>query len=240
MRILTPALGLLLALRLLPGCSDASIEHARGEGGSGSDDAEAPADAEETDSGTSEEDGGARDAGASRDAAIHAADAGLDAQAHDDRLQPFELGRRWTYTRSAIDGAREAGCSAPLESFIGDAQVERDGQVGWEYHPVCNPGAVVQMFLSGDDIWAFQDNSPARIDYAKAPVEEGFSWNSSGIGYVWHDAGTVKVPAGSFDGCWRRSPDDAGGYIVLCRGVGLVAVESQTQNYHVELESKNF
>ena len=167
-------------------------------------------------------------------------DAGAQTDASDDRLQPFEVNRRWTYTRSLLDPARDGGCTAPLESFIAGT-VQMDAQVGWDYHPTCSDTFSVHMFMNGDDIWGFSTTNPSRIDYAKAPVQDGAMWQAGASAYSWREEGSVQVPAGRFDRCFRRVPAGVtDGFIVLCRGVGLVIVHAATENYRLELASKTF
>jgi hypothetical protein len=70
------------------------------------------------------------------DAAGDASDGGMrDASAsdaspgRDDRLQPFEVGRRWSYARVSLDGGADASCTGSLESAI-TKQVMRDAVPG--------------------------------------------------------------------------------------------------------------
>jgi hypothetical protein len=97
------------------------------------------------------------------------------------------------------------------------------------------------MFIDGDEIRAYP-NSGDLFLYAMPPVEEGATWDTgNGFMAVWHDEGSIDVPAGSFDRCWRRSwlPDETG-YAIFCRGVGVVVVNAGADNYRLELSSKSF
>jgi hypothetical protein len=174
--------------------------------------------------------------GGTRDAMIGAS----DASARDDRLQPLEVGRRWTYRRVAIDGGADAACEGSLESSV-TKLVMRDAAVGYEYLPTCFGATKVQMFLSGDDIWAYVGSALAPVQYAASPVEAGVSWDGGSIQYVWEAQDTVTVPAGTFDRCIRRTGAvDKSGYLVLCRGVGLVLNENRMDGTRTELVSTNF
>jgi hypothetical protein len=211
-----------------------------------------------------EDDGGPIDSDASlaaSDAPVSKSDAGgradsaLDAQTtsaldaasreagsalNDNRLQPFEVGRRWTYSRLTLDGGADAACMGSLVSSV-TKTVTRDAAVGYEYVPTCFGTTAVQMFFEGDDIWAYVGMSEQAIHYAASPVEAGVSWQSSGIAYVWEAQEKVDVPAGSFDHCIRRSgPSSPGSYLLFCRGVGLVVSQNVLENARMELVSKNF
>jgi hypothetical protein len=158
----------------------------------------------------------------------------------DDRLQPFEVGRRWKYSRVTLDGGGDASCSGSLESSV-VRTVMRDAAVGYEYLPTCLGTTSVQMFLEGDDIWAYVGSSNTPMQYAKSPVQAGVTWTSQGIDYAWEEQGEIEVPAGRFTRCVRRViPKAQNSYQVFCRGVGLVMSESIPDNTHMELLSKNF
>jgi hypothetical protein len=172
-----------------------------------------------------------------RDATTNARDAGQ----RDDRLQPFEVGRSWSYRRVWLDGGADATCEGSLESSV-TKMVTRDAAVGYEYLPTCIGTTKVQMFLSGDDIWAYVGSAALQpIQYAASPVEAGVSWDGGAVQYVWEAQDTVSVPAGTFDRCIRRTGvTDKSGFLVLCRGVGLVLNENRSEGTRTELVSKNF
>jgi hypothetical protein len=78
-----------------------------------------------------------------------------------------------------------------------------------------------------------------------APVEEGHTWTYSfggaGPQFVWHDAGTVTVPAGTFTNCWARAyVSQSLARFIYCRGVGLIEVDDTDFGYRAVLTSKNF
>lgn len=157
----------------------------------------------------------------------------------DDRLQPFEVGHSWQYQQTIFDPSQSAACNGPFTSRVVD-RVTLDGKVGWAYYPSCIPGPVM-MFLDGDAIDAIL-GSVTHVRYSSPPVVEGFAWEGDvGIYYVWHDAGSTTVGAGTFDRCWRRASlehDDE--YIILCRGTGLVVANVPSGNFRLELAGKNF
>jgi hypothetical protein len=69
---------------------------------------------------------------------------------------------------------------------------------------------------------------------------------SSGYTRTWHSAGTVSVPAGSFDDCWRVDQvgtNNDNSTFTYCRGVGLVAEHTDDGSGNgadVVLTSKSF
>ena len=73
-------------------------------------------------------------------------------------------------------------------------------------------------------------------------MQDGFSWDAgAGVSYAWQSLGSIDVPAGHFERCFRRNAAGAPeNFLVLCRGVGLVASTSVSENYRLELQSKNF
>jgi hypothetical protein len=166
---------------------------------------------------------------------------GSGAAPTDDRLLPLEVGRRWTYELSTLDSELPVkNCGGAREGTV-PATVTRDAESGWEYRPAC-AGVAIATFMNGDEIWGYLSVDSDRFSYAMPPVVEGAAWDTGGgLMAVWRDEGTVSVPAGDFDRCWRRAwlPDELN-YIVLCRGVGMVFVHTPADNYELELSSKNF
>ncbi|MGH7330027.1 MAG: hypothetical protein ACREJX_16905, partial [Polyangiaceae bacterium] len=112
----------------------------------------------------------------------------------------------------------------------------------------------VSSFCSGvDSIWYSADgdrvyeydgsNWLIAID---SPVEDGHTWTTSGVTYVWKKIGALTVKAGTFADCWEIDDQGESAYYAatLCRGVGPVKwhVRDQTGNngYDAELTSKSF
>lgn len=242
----------LFTLALLVGCGDSQADQAHHEHGDDEDAQTKTDDGPDADDAADDDAGEAADASADRphDAATRmdarvadSKDSGLrdaSSAARDDRLQPFEVGRRWTYSLATLDGGGDATCQGSLESSI-TKTVMRDAAVGYEYLPTCFNGKV-QMFLEGDDIWAYVGDSGRPTHYAASPVEAGVSWTSDvSTQYMWEAQDTIVVPAGSFDRCIRRTVVSApGSYLLFCRGVGLVVGQNSVDNTRLELVSKNF
>ena len=157
----------------------------------------------------------------------------------DDRLLPLEAGRDWMFQQSPIDSTRASNCSRAEASVNGTVVDGNDS--GWVYRPTCSDQSF-DVFMAADDVWAFptgNHDAAQRIQYASAPVQEGATWTSGAQTFTWHDAGAVQTPAGRFERCWQRMAQ-SDGFIILCRGVGLVVSESTSGNYRLELAAKNF
>lgn len=150
---------------------------------------------------------------------------------------PLADGRSWTFALSAVDDSESAG-ECPSTTATVDGMAPAPNGSGWSYQPACAPiGDRYTMVQDGDDIVAYRNQLPPGIEYMKAPIAEGVSWAN----YVWRAVGTMAVPAGTFDDCWRRSDQGMKSeFAVFCRGVGIVHTESVETNVRTLLTSKNF
>jgi hypothetical protein len=75
-----------------------------------------------------------------------------------------------------------------------------------------------------------------------APVMAGHSWSNGVATVTWRDAGTVTVPAGTFESCFRAEIS-ADSYTTFCRGVGPVrwyVKDTSGNGYDAQLTAKNF
>lgn len=131
-----------------------------------------------------------------------------------------------------------------LSYVIGDG-AEHDGFPTMRFQPLCS--VVVDLLQDGDRIFAYLPDSFETPTLAvDEPVEDGHSWEArTGIQFYWEDAGTVQVPAGTFQDCWRRRELPGGeitipGYVTYCRGIGAVEISDPDDGYEAELVSKNF
>jgi hypothetical protein len=160
-----------------------------------------------------------------------------DSAVADDRIDPLEIGRRWSYKLIPNDGGGTA-CDATAGAIVGPG-APIDGSATLRYQPLCTP-FLVDVIVDGDRVTAYsfdgRFNGPQVI--VDSPVEEGHTW-TGGAQFVWHDAGTLVVPAGTFSDCWAReivgSPATR---TIYCRGVGLTRTDDPT--YTAVLTSKNF
>jgi hypothetical protein len=108
---------------------------------------------------------------------------------------------------------------------------------GWLYDPTCETQRFI-LVQNGDDITGYSENLTQRIEYMKTPVADGATWSS----YRWQSVGSITVPAGTFQNCWRRVlvTATAEDYVEFCRGVGLVRLYGVAANRKLELANKNF
>src|SRR5262245_26677400 len=164
----------------------------------------------------------------------------------DLRIDPLELGRMWVFDVKAIDGGTiTAGCTAGVEtsSVVGPGAIH-NGSPTVRYKPLCD-NFLVDALVEGDKVTAFpvDGGTFSQGVVLDTPVEEGHTWNYAPTGpqFVWHDAGTVTVPAGTFNQCWARGyATGSEARFVYCRGVGLVELEDTDFGYRAVLTSKNF
>jgi hypothetical protein len=168
-------------------------------------------------------------------------------QTGDQRLYPLAPGRQWTYSARPIAGATTASSSCTgtqLTYVVGDG-AQYGGVPSVRFQSLCS--VVVDLVQDGDRVYAYVPDSYDEPSVAlDAPVEEGHAWEvRAGIQAVWENAGTVQVPAGTFQDCWRRRDVEGDmvvspGYVTYCRGIGMVQLVNPDDGYEAELASKNF
>ena len=168
--------------------------------------------------------------------------ASIDAAPPDERIDPLALGRSWIYEVETREGGAPCTAGVQVSEVLGPGNTY-DGSASLRYKPLCTV-TVADAIIEGDRFIGYVvDASPAvPLLVLDSPVEEGHAWAYSPGGQptlVWHDAGTVTVPAGTFTDCWNRDNVNASpGHFTYCRGVGLAAVDDPT--YKATLTSKNF
>jgi hypothetical protein len=158
----------------------------------------------------------------------------------DDRIDPIALGRSWTYEVEEI--GTFAYC--PSGSHTGEtiAEVEKNGKQAFEVTSLCQNLPSSLYAVEGDVVFVdYQDTWVLALD---APVEEGHTWSNGASTFTWHDEGSVTVPAGTFDDCWRATQNVAyEAYTIFCRGVGPVhwrSVDLTGNGFDAVLTAKNF
>jgi PPE-repeat protein len=183
---------------------------------------------------------GGANAGGANAGGANAGGAGGSASAP---LLPLAVGHTWTYDVTTL-GAGD-GCSAGGKVTKVLAAVSHAGKDGFTEQNLCYPdGKTIDLVVEGDRISMWNDGAQAWVVAFEEPVEEGHSWAVASGTRTWHDAGTVTVPAGTFDHCWRA--DQTGtvtGSYTYCRGVGLVAEtndDGQGNGSDVKLAQKSF
>jgi hypothetical protein len=163
----------------------------------------------------------------------------------DDRIDPLVVGHEWIYDVKPIDGGTVRGCSVGVEtSSVVSAGAAYDGSATVRYKPLCD-NFLVDALVEGDRVTAFPVDAGAFQPgiVLDSPVEEGHVWSytSAGPQFVWHNAGTVTTPAGTFPRCWARAYVTASAArFIYCRGVGLAQLEDPDNGYTAVLTSKNF
>jgi hypothetical protein len=163
----------------------------------------------------------------------------------DNGIDPLEIGRLWVFQVTPLDGGVTPGGCSPgtaTSSVIGPGATI-DGSATVRYQPLCDT-FLVDALVEGDRVIAYPvDAGFAPGILVDAPVQEGHTWSFSGNGpdFVWHDAGTVTVPAGTYTDCWTRAyTTQSQARFIYCRAVGLVQVDDTDFGYRAVLTSKNF
>jgi hypothetical protein len=155
-----------------------------------------------------------------------------ESTAGDDLLMPLAAGRVWTFEVQAIDAASPMEACEDAESVvIGTAQ--SPAGLGWLYDPSCEARRFI-MVQDGDDITAYSEDLTREIHYMRTPVLDGAAWDE----FRWESSGSVTVPAGTFEDCWRRTRTvSEADYVEFCRGVGLVRLYAVGANRELRLVS---
>jgi hypothetical protein len=145
---------------------------------------------------------------------------GTGGEPTDDRLLPLEPGRSWTYDVTTFGTTPVCSSGEHTEAVLEAVDVE--GRSGFEVSSFCPAAGTSVLAVEGDVADLLYQSDWIRV--LDVPVEEGHTWTSTGpIEYVWRDAGTVTVPAGTFSDCWTREQIVAyTAYTTFCRGVGAV------------------
>ncbi len=173
--------------------------------------------------------------------ATDGAGSGDGANGGDDRLYPVEVGRSWTYQVAAVGAG--AVCSPGSYSEVITGQESVGGRTAFAVDNWCSAVGTTYASVDGDLVETWYNGG--WITALDTPVEEGHTWNmTSAVSYTWHDAGTVTVPAGTFDDCWNREQNVSyTAYTIYCRGVGVVRSYSQDlggNGWDAQLATKSF
>lgn len=138
-----------------------------------------------------------------------------------DDLFPMPEGASWTYEVTG-DGAI---CPTGSQTATVGTTVDAGGRQATEYitfcggrvHPVIAAPSGVEIYIESADSWS------VMLD---TPIEDGHSWTFAAYDneYTYEDAGTITVPAGTFDNCWTRL-DSLGPTSTYCPGIGKVREE---------------
>lgn len=167
------------------------------------------------------------DATISPDAAT--ADGGVD-----DRIDPIELGRSWTYDVTIIGTYPLCKAGSHTGQVLGQKVVA--GKQAFQVQSFC-PGAGTSSYaVNGDRVEVYYANT--WILSLDAPVAEGHTWTDGLTTYEWQKVGKVTVVAGTFDDCWNAKPQVGESYTTFCRGIGPVRwhfVDGSANGYDASL-----
>jgi hypothetical protein len=147
--------------------------------------------------------------GASGGAAVVAAD-----------LLPLADGNNWTYSAAEeIEGCTMANrlqVSGP-ESY--------EGRMAYRLVDSCSPDSPSLVSVNEGRIEQFSKQWDVTLGM---PLAEGTTWQYSlGTTFKWQAVGTVTVPAGTFENCWKRVAMSQANatHRTYCPGVGRVLDE---------------
>jgi hypothetical protein len=194
-------------------------------GGSDLDDSE-PEDGSggQTSSGGSTADGGSPATGGDSATGGNAGEAFVPAE-----LFPLAVGNTWTH--EVTEKSPGACVSEPAETVVSTVTI--DGVPAFNLSSACfglAEGDYSTLAVNGPEI--VQQLGGTWATTLAAPLADGHSWTISSGAYTftWHEVGQVTVPAGTFDGCWRRAitPGETAETTTFCRGVGPVIRENSS------------
>jgi hypothetical protein len=150
--------------------------------------------------------------------ATSASDTSKPDAAGDNRIDPIELGRSWTYDVTIIGTYPLCKPGSHVGQVLGQKVV--GGKPAFQVQSFC-PGAGTSSYaVTGDKVELYYANT--WILSLDAPVAEGHTWTDGVNTYLWEKVGQVTVPDGTFDDCWKAKPQVGSSYTTFCRGVGPV------------------
>lgn len=136
----------------------------------------------------------------------------------DDRIDPIELGRSWTYDVTILGTYPLCKAGSHTGQVLGQKVV--GGKNAFQVQSFC-PGAGTSSYaVTGDRVEVYYANT--WVLSLDAPVEEGHSWTDGLNTYAWEKVGQLTVPAGTFEDCWKAKHQTSASYTTFCRGVGPV------------------
>lgn len=152
--------------------------------------------------------------------------AGAAAMVTPLNLKPLAVGNTWTY--DVVDSAAVPACELGVHETRIDATMEILGRTAYVERFFCSP-AGGPTFLSVSDGQIDQVAGDEWRPQLAAPVEDGAAWQfAPNVTLRYRRAGTITVPAGTFDDCWERIRDGAAQVVTYCKDVGLVRQELDT------------
>jgi hypothetical protein len=186
-------------------------------------------------------DGGvASDASAKSDAGEASAPSDSGIASPGDAIDPIELGYAWTYDVTILGTYPLCKAGKSTGKVLGQKTVA--GKNAFQVQSFC-PGAGSSNYaVTGDKVEI--EYQGAWILALDVPVEAGHTWTNGVTTYVWEDAGSVTVPAGTFTRCWNAKESAVPANVTtFCRGVGPVHwhyADAKGNGYDAVLTAKTF
>jgi hypothetical protein len=137
-------------------------------------------------------------------------------------LLPLTVGNSWEFDVLPLNGGMPFNCPLGPSTMTVAETLELDGRSAFRVVNLC--GNDLFLSIDGDAVDLHLDGEmPPWKRFMENPVEDGHEWLFAlDLSFRWAFHGSISVPAGDFDNCWRREVVDNTNYIVYCPGVGEV------------------
>lgn len=143
-------------------------------------------------------------------------------------LFPLAVGYAWTYQVTSVGVGSVCTAGQHTSTVIGSAPLA--GKDAFEVTSWCTGAGGSNEYALGEGDLVYLYYSGDWLNVVDVPVEEGHTWSYFNTSFTWRNAGTVTVPAGTFDDCWTAEQNVSySAYSTYCRGVGL------TRSYSADL-----
>ncbi|MCC6554805.1 MAG: hypothetical protein IT372_17660 [Polyangiaceae bacterium] len=136
-------------------------------------------------------------------------------------LFPLAVGLRWTYDVAQVGAGSACAAGQHQAEVVGSGTLA--GKQSFNMTTWCAGGGDAGQYApgAGDEVFFFY--MAEWLTLLSTPVEEGHTWDYVNTSFTWHDAGSVTVPAGTYDDCWTMTQNvEYTAYTTYCRGVGAV------------------
>ncbi len=174
-----------------------------------------------------------------RDGGASLADA-ANAATRDDRIDPIEVGRAWTYAVEVLGFYPSCSNGVFTATTLGTTVV--DELRAFRVQSLCERAGVYTYAVDGDAVASYF--AGRWRESLAAPVAETTTWTDGFRDYTWEAKGDVTTPAGTFSACWSAKVIASfDSYTVFCRGVGPVKWHYEDgfgNGYEAILLGKNF
>ncbi len=161
----------------------------------------------------------------------------IDSALPADAIDPIALNRSWTYDVQIFGSY--PGCTAGTQTGKVLRAGKYQGRDAFEVQSFCTGFGTSWYSVSGDVVDLYYK---AWLRVVDAPVKEGHTWSNGVAMVTWREVGSVTVPAGTFDNCFRAEVS-ADSHTTFCRGVGPVrwyVKDAYGNGYEAKLTAKNF